>query len=97
VVDSTRATRRQRRAEKKARRRTWPQRSLLAANVVGIVLALLFAYLIKSSYGRIESIERVELTGSLTPVEDGSKRGERVLNVLLVGSHRADRVNGTVT
>lgn len=89
MVDSTRATRRQRRAEKRARRRTWPQRSLLAANVVGIVLALLFAYLIKSSYGRIESIERVELTGSLTPVEDGSKRGERVLNVLLVGSDSA--------
>ncbi|MFW2383163.1 MAG: LCP family protein [Acidimicrobiales bacterium] len=86
MSDRSRSARRERRAARKAKRRTWPQRSLIAVNVVGIVLALSAAYLIKNSYGRIENIERVELTGSLTPVEEGSTRGERVLNVLLVGS-----------
>ncbi|MBT8240183.1 MAG: hypothetical protein KJN63_03040, partial [Acidimicrobiia bacterium] len=81
MTDSARVRRRQRRAAKKARRRTWPQRALVALNVAGVVVALAAAYLIKNSYGRIESIERVELAGSLTPVDEASERGERVLNV----------------
>lgn len=96
MFDSTRQGLRRRRAAKRVRsvdkragRRSWPQRLLITVNVVGIVLALGVAFLIKNSYGRIESIERVELTGSLTPVEDGSEPGERVLNVLLVGSDSA--------
>ncbi|NNE95959.1 MAG: LCP family protein [Acidimicrobiales bacterium] len=85
-ISPDRPSRRERRAAKRAARRSWPQRLLLLLNVAGIGLALLSAYVIKNSYGRIERIERVELTGSLTPVEDGNPRGERVLNVLLVGS-----------
>ncbi len=89
MSESSRRDRRQRRAAKRAARRSWPQRLLISANVVGIFLALGSAYLIKNSFGRIERIERVELTGSLTPLEVGSEPGERVLNVLLVGSDSA--------
>lgn len=79
-------TRKQRREDRRSRRRTWPQRLLIAINVVGICAALTAAYFIKNSFGRIESIDRVELAGTLTPVSESSEPGQRVLNVLLVGS-----------
>lgn len=79
-------SRKQRRAEKKASRRTWPQRLVILVNVLGVFAALTVAYLISNSFGRIESIERVELAGTLTPVAQDSEPGQRVLNVLLVGS-----------
>ncbi len=85
-MSKSKVARAQRRADRRARRRTWPQRLVILVNVIGIFAALGTAYVIRNSYGRIESIERVELTGSLTPAEQDSPKGERVLNVLLVGS-----------
>ncbi len=81
-----RLSRKERRAQKKANRRTWPQRLVIAVNVLGIFAALTAAYFIRNSFGRIESIDRVELAGNLTPLSDNAEPGQRVLNVLLVGS-----------
>ncbi|NNF53288.1 MAG: LCP family protein [Acidimicrobiales bacterium] len=70
-------------------RRGWFQRFLILVNVSAILTALAGAYIINNSYGRIESIERVALGGSLTPAAGSSRPGERVINVLLVGSDSA--------
>lgn len=65
-------------------RRSWLQRGVLALNVVLIVASVTLAAVFRSSYQRVEAINRFELSGSLTEVED--EGGPQVLNVLLVGS-----------
>ncbi len=62
---------------------------LILVNVVAILAALVGAYLINNSFGRIQAIERVQLGGALTAADGSSEPGERVLNVLLVGSDSA--------
>ncbi len=75
------------------RRRGILPRIVVVVNVFAIGIAVAAAYLINSSYGRIESIDRVALAGTLTPVDAGASSGERVLNVLLVGSDSAARLD----
>ncbi len=70
-------------------KRGWFQRLLILINVMAIVTALTGAYVINNSHGRIQAIERVALGGSLTPASGSSRPGERVINVLLVGSDSA--------
>ncbi len=78
-----------RRRQRRLNRRGWLQRLVIIINVFGIAFALGAAYLIRASYGRVEAIERVDLGGTLTPVNSESRPGQRILNVLLVGSDSA--------
>lgn len=55
-------------------------------NLVLIMLALGAAALLNYGYGRAASINRVALGRSLTPIPEDLEPGERVMNVLLVGS-----------
>ncbi len=68
------------------RGRTWLQRGVIALNVVLIAATLASALLLDYAYGRAASINRVALDRSLTDVPPGQEPGERVMNILLVGS-----------
>ncbi|MEM7275353.1 MAG: LCP family protein [Actinomycetota bacterium] len=67
-------------------KRSWGQRGVLALNLTLILLALGAAALLNYGYGRAASINRVSLGRSLTPIPEELEPGERVMNVLLVGS-----------
>lgn len=67
-------------------KRTWGQRGVIMMNLVLIGLALGAAALLNYGYGRAASINRVALGRSLTPIPEDLEPGERVMNVLLVGS-----------
>lgn len=67
-------------------RRTWLQRGVLSLNVIMILLALGAAWLLRQSYGKVSEISRVQLAGSLSPIPEPSEPGQRIVNVLLVGS-----------
>ncbi len=67
-------------------RRSWGQRGILAINLALIGVSLLLAFLLNYGYQRTASINRVALDRNLTAVPEGVEPGERVLNVLLVGS-----------
>lgn len=67
-------------------RRSWAQRGVLLLNVTLISLALGLAALLNYGYGRAASINRVALGRSLTAVPEDQEPGERVINILLVGS-----------
>ncbi len=66
-------------------RRTWPQRLVLAANVVAMLAALAVAWALSAGESAVASINRVELSASLTPLEASDLKGGRAFNVLLVG------------
>lgn len=66
-------------------RRTWGQRFILLLNVVLIGATLSAAALLSYAGDRASSVNRVALDRSLTDL-DASPPGERVINVLLVGS-----------
>ncbi|MEL6985125.1 MAG: LCP family protein, partial [Actinomycetota bacterium] len=68
------------------RGRTWQQRGVIALNVALILSSLGAAFLLNYGYGRAASINRVALGRSLTAVPEGQEPGERVMNILLVGS-----------
>lgn len=68
------------------RGRTWIQRLILLTNVVLIAVSLAAAALLQYAYDRASDIQRVELGRSLTAVPEEVAAGERVLNILLVGS-----------
>ncbi len=72
---------------RRARRdgRTWQQRLLLGSNAVMIVAALGLAWLLNASWNKTASVNRVELSGALTPANPTTP-GKRVINILLVGS-----------
>ncbi|MGH1502175.1 MAG: LCP family protein [Acidimicrobiales bacterium] len=65
-------------------RRSWFERALLALNALSVVAALGLAYVLRQSYGQVQSIERVALAGSLSTADD-AEPGERIVNFLLVG------------
>ncbi len=67
-------------------RRSWVQRGVLLLNVLLIALALGLAALLNYGYGQAASINRVALGRSLTAVPEDQEPGERVINILLVGS-----------
>ncbi len=67
-------------------RRSWIQRAIILMNLLLIAVSLGAAVLLNYGYGRAASINRVALGRSLTPVPDDLEPGERVMNVLLVGS-----------
>jgi LCP family protein required for cell wall assembly len=67
-------------------RRTWPQRALIGLNLLVIILSLTAAAVLAYGYGRASAINRVALDRSLTAVPDDQAPGDRVLNILLVGS-----------
>jgi len=68
------------------RGRSWQQRGVIALNIALIVASLSSALLLDYAYGRAASINRVALGRSLTAVPDDQEPGERVMNILLVGS-----------
>jgi LCP family protein required for cell wall assembly len=67
-------------------RRSWAQRGIIFMNLVLIAAALSAALLLNYGYGRAAAINRVALGRSLTPVPEDLQPGERVINILLVGS-----------
>lgn len=67
-------------------RRSWAQRGILGLNLLLIAASLASAALLRYGYGRAASINRVALGRSLTAVPAGLAPGERVMNILLVGS-----------
>lgn len=67
-------------------KRSWAQRGVIMMNLSLIVLALGAAALLNYGYDRAASINRVSLGRSLTVVPEELEPGERVMNVLLVGS-----------
>lgn len=73
-------------------RRTWGQRMILVLNVVLIGLSLTSAVMLNYANDRASSINRVALDRSLTELEPGEP-GERVINVLLVGSDSSVNLN----
>ncbi len=66
-------------------RRTWGQRAVLTINVFGIVAALAVAWTLRAGDEVASSINRVELSGSLTPAEPDDDGERSSFNVLLVG------------
>ncbi len=66
-------------------RRTWGQRAVLALNTLGIVAALGLAWALDAGDDVASSINRVQLGGSLTPVEPAIDGSVPAFNVLLVG------------
>lgn len=66
-------------------RRTWGQRLMLLFNTALIALSLVVAMVLGYASDRAASINRVALDRSLTELPSVD-RGERVLNILLVGS-----------
>ena len=77
------------------RGRSWVQRLLLTANLLLIAASLAAAILLQYAYGRASEIQRVELGRSLTPVPTEAAAGERVLNILLVGSDSSEGLDPT--
>jgi len=67
-------------------RRSWAQRLIVLMNIVLIGMALGTATLLNYGFERASDINRVALDRSLTALPEDVSRGERVLNVLLVGS-----------
>ena len=67
-------------------RRSWVQRGILLMNMLLIAAALGTAFLLNYGYGRAASINRVALGRSLTAIPEDLEPGERVMNILLVGS-----------
>jgi LCP family protein required for cell wall assembly len=74
----------------KKRRRSWFQRIVLTVNIFMILTALAAAWLLNESYGKVSEISRVQLAGSLSPIPEPSEPGQRVVNVLLVGSDSSE-------
>ncbi len=74
------------RARDRRRRRSWIQRLILLTNVFLIAASLAAAALLRYASDRASDIQRVELGRSLTAVPEEVAAGERVLNILLVGS-----------
>ncbi len=68
-------------------RRTWPQRLLIAFNVVMIVAALTAAASIKYAYRKAGEVHRVVLGGVLTSGDDAAPGGPE--NFLIVGTDDA--------
>lgn len=66
-------------------RRTWAQRAVLALNTLGIVAALSLAWALDAGEEVASSINRFELSGSLTPVEPTIDGVAPPFNMLLVG------------
>lgn len=66
-------------------RRTWAQRAVLTINILGIAAALGLAWALDTGEQVASSVNRVELSGSLTPVEEGADGAVAPFNVLLVG------------
>lgn len=67
-------------------RRSWVQRGILAINLCLIGVSLLLALVLNYGYQRTASINRVALARNLTALPSDVEPGERVLNILLVGS-----------
>ncbi len=67
-------------------RRSWVQRLLLCMNIFLILAALGVAGTLNYGYSRASALNRIALDRNLTPVPAGAQPGNRVLNVLLVGS-----------
>ena len=67
-------------------RRSWLQRGVLCLNVLGVVAAIGTAWAIRDSFGVVQDISRVQLEGTLTPLVTQDEAGQRVINVLMVGS-----------
>ncbi len=66
-------------------RRTWPQRAVLAVNLVAIAAALAAAWALDQGEDVAASIPRIELESELTPREPEDNGEGRAFNVLLVG------------
>lgn len=66
-------------------RRTWGQRAVLLVNTIGIVAALALAWVLDAGEEVASSVNRVELSSSLTPVEPSVDGSGPPFNVLLVG------------
>ena len=69
------------------------QRFIIGMNLMLIAIALGTAALLDYGYGRAASINRVALDRSLTALPEHAERGERVINVLLVGSDSSARLD----
>ncbi|MGI9594955.1 MAG: LCP family protein [Acidimicrobiales bacterium] len=67
-------------------RRSWVQRGIIFMNLLLIGVSLAAALLLNYGYGRAAAINRVALGRSLTSVPEDLQPGERVINILLVGS-----------
>ena len=67
-------------------RRGWVQRLILTLNVLLIACSLFAAATLQYGFNRASDIRRVELGRNLTPVSTEVAVGERVINILLVGS-----------
>lgn len=74
-------------------RRSWVQRAIIAMNLFLITSSLGAALLLNYGYGRAAAINRVALGRSLTQVPSDLERGERVMNILLVGSDSSARLD----
>lgn len=66
--------------------RTWVQRAVIAMNLLLITVSLGAALLLNYGYGRAAAINRVALGRSLSTLPADVEPGERVMNILLVGS-----------
>ena len=75
------------------RGRTWGQRAVIGLNVVLILVSLGAAALLDYGVGRAAAINRVALGRSLTVVPPDQEPGERVMNILLVGSDSSARLD----
>ena len=67
-------------------RRRWWQRLLIGVNLVAIVAALGSAWTLRYAEAQASSVNRVEIGGALAEPDPTASGGNRVLNVLLVGS-----------
>src|SRR4051794_9286477 len=86
-------------------RRTWPQRIVLGANVVLVIVCGLAATLVWYANSRLGSLERVVIThaptavsggGSVNGLEPGTTAAGAVVpaqNILLVGSDSRDCIS----
>ncbi len=66
--------------------RTWVQRAVIAMNLFLITASLGAALVLNYGYGRAAAINRVALGRSLSALPADAEPGERVMNILLVGS-----------
>lgn len=71
-------------------RRSWVQRGVITINVFMICVALGGAWILHQSYGKVSEINRVQLSGTLSPIPEPSNPGQRIVNVLLVGSDSSE-------
>ncbi len=74
------------RSRARSGRRSWLQRAVLLLNAVLIMVALAVAGGLLYGYRQAAGISRIALDRNLTPVPSDAAPGERVLNILLVGS-----------